>query len=202
MDVNKTISMVKNLLDNDNFIAYVLYREKLASVYHTADFKKKRDKRHCGVYCLYDGDELVYIGFSENLISRVKSHINTHKKWDRARVFVIDEVKIARGVETTLLLNFKTRYNSFKNRTCFNKRMEKGLPVADSMYRNFISRINRMVGLYRLYESNNIEVNGSYIKHVLEKKEIYSQYVNVTYEEYEKNFKLRLAGKKHDMYMI
>jgi len=192
---------VKKLMDDTNLGVYIMGRDKLIQPYYSISYKDN----YCGVYWLYDGDEIVYIGFSEDLLTRLKSHARSRKKWYRAKSVIINDPKIARSVESTLLLNFATRYNSPKNRMAYRERMDKGLPVAIYPYKNFKNHLNRMIFWFKYYEGYSREelmVFGIGIADAFDRKDIYIKYADVTYEEYEKNFKLRLLGEKQDMYMV
>lgn len=44
-----------------------------------------------GVYFLFDGECLVYVGQASNIAQRLAAHFNTNKKWDRAAWLEVEE---------------------------------------------------------------------------------------------------------------
>lgn len=198
--------MVRKLMDNTNLGVYILDRNKLGGI-----FKEKfsnhpaYENNYCGVYWLYDKDEIVYIGFSENLLSRIKQHATTKKVWDKAKTMVIEDKKIARGVEKTLLLNFITRYNSSTHKMVYEDRISRGEQIVIHQYNNFKVYVNRVIWWYKYYKDCDRDVlmkSGACIVYALDRIDMYRGYINLSYKEYEDNFKLRLKGEKHDMFMI
>ena len=65
-----------------------------------------------GVYFLYEGDNLVYIGRSSNLIKRIKSHISRNRfHWDKVKSVVTPDKRLSVDIEHALLMNFPTPNN-------------------------------------------------------------------------------------------
>ena len=65
-----------------------------------------------GVYFLYDKDELVYIGTSENILSRIGQHIAQKVKiFDRFEVFPTGGKFDRYKLESFLIQLFKPKYN-------------------------------------------------------------------------------------------
>ena len=58
-----------------------------------------------GIYALYKGKKLYYVGIAQNLLNRVAWHFrDRHKnKWDRVSFFVIDNHKFSKDIETIIL---------------------------------------------------------------------------------------------------
>lgn len=58
-----------------------------------------------GIYALYKGKKLFYVGIANNLLGRVESHTkNSHKNnWDRVSFFVIDKHRYSKDIETIIL---------------------------------------------------------------------------------------------------
>lgn len=58
-----------------------------------------------GIYALYRGKKLYYVGIANNLLWRVESHTkNAHKdKWDKVSFFVIDKHRYSKDIETIIL---------------------------------------------------------------------------------------------------
>ena len=58
-----------------------------------------------GIYALYNGSKLYYVGIAKNLLNRVDWHTkDKHKdKWDRVSFFVIDKHRYSKDIETVIL---------------------------------------------------------------------------------------------------
>jgi hypothetical protein len=58
-----------------------------------------------GIYSLYKGDKLYYVGIAQNLLSRVEGHTkDKHKhRWDKVSFFVIDKHRYSKDIETVIL---------------------------------------------------------------------------------------------------
>jgi hypothetical protein len=58
-----------------------------------------------GIYALYKGKKLYYVGIAQNLLSRVATHLRDKhkKKWDRVSFFVIDRHRYSKDIETLIL---------------------------------------------------------------------------------------------------
>jgi hypothetical protein len=61
-------------------------------------------KQH-GVYALYKGDKLYYVGLAKNLKSRIQQHLkDQHKsKWDMFSLFLVRDVEHLKELETLVL---------------------------------------------------------------------------------------------------
>ena len=64
-----------------------------------------------GVYFLYDGDELVYIGQSKSVKSRIMTHIAERRKTFNRGYFMRVHRQNLSSVETELIKHFNPRYN-------------------------------------------------------------------------------------------
>lgn len=58
-----------------------------------------------GIYALYKGDDLYYVGIAQNLLNRVDGHTkDKHKNhWDQVSFFVIDKHRYSKDIETVIL---------------------------------------------------------------------------------------------------
>ena len=58
-----------------------------------------------GIYALYKGDKLYYVGIAKNLLGRVEWHTrDRHRhKWDRVSFFVIEKHRFSKDIETIIL---------------------------------------------------------------------------------------------------
>lgn len=58
-----------------------------------------------GIYALYKGKKLYYVGIAQNLLGRVDAHTkDKHKRrWDKVSFFVIDKHRYSKDIETVIL---------------------------------------------------------------------------------------------------
>ncbi len=58
-----------------------------------------------GIYALYNGNRLYYVGIAQNLLWRVDRHTrDKHKnRWDKVSFFVIDRHRYSKDIETVIL---------------------------------------------------------------------------------------------------
>ena len=75
---------------------------------------KKIMRGYAGVYALYNGEKLYYVGLATNLYNRLRWHTrNRHKgKWDRFAIFRVGRVRYLKDMETLLLQVAKPPGNS------------------------------------------------------------------------------------------
>lgn len=71
-----------------------------------------------GIYALYKGKELYYVGIAKNLMRRVYQHlVDKHKnKWDKVSFFVIDNHKFSKDIETVILRIANPKGNGTKGK--------------------------------------------------------------------------------------
>jgi hypothetical protein len=69
------------------------------------------DNQHCGIYFLLDCEEIVYVGKSVDVKSRLKQHSNNlNKVWNRYFFIKCDRQEIDR-LEAYYILRFRPKYN-------------------------------------------------------------------------------------------
>jgi|LakMenEpi03Aug12_release.lakeMendotaPanAssembly.Ray.scaffolds.fasta_scaffold1033720_1 hypothetical protein len=74
-------------------------------------FNKPMDE--IGVYVLYKGDKIVYIGFSKQLHIRIRSHCYNKKiQWDIFEKYLIGCALMSRFIEENLIIYYKPTYNN------------------------------------------------------------------------------------------
>ena len=75
-------------------------------------------KGHAGVYSLYKGERLYYVGLANNLMSRVNHHLkDRHKgKWDRFSVYLTINDAHIRSLEALMLRVVSPEGNKVKGR--------------------------------------------------------------------------------------
>jgi hypothetical protein len=78
------------------------------------DGLQKIMRGYAGVYALYRGDKLYYVGLATNLYGRLRWHTkDKHKrKWDRFAIFRVGRVRYLKDMETLLLQVAKPPGNS------------------------------------------------------------------------------------------
>ena len=80
--------IVDEFLERINWRALEDYRANVKEMIHG----------HAGVYALYKGEKLYYVGLARNLMSRVNQHLkDRHKsKWDTFSVYLTISVYLSR----------------------------------------------------------------------------------------------------------
>ena len=71
-----------------------------------------------GIYALYKGKKLYYVGISQNLLARVGGHTeDRHKnRWDKVSFFVIDKHRYSKDIETVILRIAEPRGNGTRGK--------------------------------------------------------------------------------------
>jgi len=71
-----------------------------------------------GIYALYRGKELYYVGVAKNLLWRVYGHTrDKHRhRWDRVSFFVIDKHRYSKDIETVILRIAEPRGNGTRGK--------------------------------------------------------------------------------------
>lgn len=75
-------------------------------------------KGHAGVYALYKGERLYYVGLASNLMNRVKHHLKDRhaKRWDRFSVYLASRDEHVKPLESLLLRIALPKGNRVKGR--------------------------------------------------------------------------------------
>ena len=84
-------------------------------------FKKKlREllRGYAGIYALYKGEKLYYVGLARNLHGRVRWHLKDKHagKWDYFKIFRIQKVRYLKDIETLIHHIAETKGNRAKGR--------------------------------------------------------------------------------------
>jgi len=71
-----------------------------------------------GIYALYKGSNLYYVGIAQNLLNRVAWHMkDKHKnKWDKVSFFIIDKHRYSKDIETVILRIAEPKGNGTKGK--------------------------------------------------------------------------------------
>jgi hypothetical protein len=77
-----------------------------------------------GIYSLYKGEKLYYVGIAQNLLGRVDGHTRDRHKnhWDKVSFFVIDKHRYSKDIETVILRIAEPRGNGTRGK--FEKHYE------------------------------------------------------------------------------
>jgi len=88
-----------------------------------------------GVYALYKGKNLYYVGLATNLKSRVKHHLQDKHagKWDKFSIYLVRKVDHIKELESLLLRIADPKGNAVKG----------GLPHAENLKKQLKSRIKK-----------------------------------------------------------
>lgn len=75
-------------------------------------------RQKAGIYALYKGDGLYYVGLTRNLKARLAWHKKDRHagKWDHFSVYMVERVKFLKDMETLLLHLTKTPGNRAKGK--------------------------------------------------------------------------------------
>ena len=82
-------------------------------------FKKKLEelmRGYAGIYALYKGEKLYYVGLTGNLHGRIRWHLKDRHsgKWDQFKIFRIQKVRYLKDIETLIHHIAETRGNRAK----------------------------------------------------------------------------------------
>jgi len=69
------------------------------------------EMKYCGIYFLYDDKEIVYIGQSINVESRIQSHLQDGKKHFNKAYFIPFRRTKLDGAEEAFVRMFRPKYN-------------------------------------------------------------------------------------------
>lgn len=105
-------------MKNNGFVREYLERVSWRVLEEHRTVIKSMIRGHAGVYALYRGDKLYYVGLANNLMSRVNQHLKDrhHGLWDRFSVYLITDAKHLRGLESLMLRVMDTTGNRVKGR--------------------------------------------------------------------------------------
>jgi hypothetical protein len=88
--------------------------------------------RRAGVYSLYKGADLYYVGLASNLMSRLKTHLRDRHKglWDRFSVYLVHDSEHIRQLESLLLRIAKPTGNRVAGRMTRSSNLYRQLHLA------------------------------------------------------------------------
>jgi hypothetical protein len=87
---------------------------------------------HAGIYALYKGDRLYYVGLATNLMSRVRQHLKDRhaKRWDKFSVYLANDNEHIKPLESLLLRIVNPGGNRVQGRLPGAKDKKRALHVA------------------------------------------------------------------------
>jgi hypothetical protein len=108
--------------------------------------KRLVSKQH-GVYALYKGDKLYYVGLAKNLKSRIQQHLkDQHKsKWDMFSLFLIKHVEHLKELETLVVHIAHPKGNTQAGRFARSTNLKPKLKrlLEESVQTMFSSKVSR-----------------------------------------------------------
>lgn len=96
-----------------------------------------------GIYALYQGKKLYYVGIAQNLLGRVGWHTkDKHKNhWDKVSFFVIDKHRYSKDIETVILRIAEPRGNGTRGKFERHYELQDGLNKIRREMRDLIKRV-------------------------------------------------------------
>ena len=180
---------IKRILDKKEIKVYIFNKKNIEN--DTLEIKRKK---YCGIYWLLNNEEIVYIGQSQDLLCRIRSHTYTNKIWNKVKCIEIENPKMARWVEITLLKNFNTKYN---NKKFVDRISARSRFLTFRWYVNFYCK---------MYIDKKSKQKKYYKEHYdcLKKVDIslYLKLWEMDFYEFEDNFNKMLRGEKFDINKI
>src|ERR1017187_1034535 len=109
---------------------------------------KKIMRNYEGVYALYHGERLYYVGLTNDLYNRLRWHTkDRHKgKWDRFAIFRVRRVRYLKDMETLLLQVAKPPGNSLSGHLHRDTDLTR---VLREVWRENTSRLKQMRKVFR-----------------------------------------------------
>jgi hypothetical protein len=102
-------------------------------------------RRYAGIYALYRGKKLYYVGLTGNLLGRIRWHLkDRHKgKWDSFTIFRIQKVRYLKDIETLVTHMIDTKGNRVKGRVPKDADLNHILHVALNKHKRAIRGIEK-----------------------------------------------------------
>ncbi len=100
-------SLIKYPLENIKRESFETIRKELKEILH----------RQQGIYALYRGNRLVYVGLATGLYGRVHGHLRSKRlRWDNFSIFIIKKLKYLRDLETAIVRIARPEGNRLEGR--------------------------------------------------------------------------------------
>lgn len=96
-----------------------------------------------GIYALYKGKKLYYVGIAQNLLGRVDWHTrDKHKnRWDKVSFFVIDKHRYSKDIETVILRIAEPRGNGTRGQFARHYKLQDKLGKIRREIKDLIKRV-------------------------------------------------------------
>lgn len=100
-----------------------------------------------GIYALYKGNKLYYIGLAHNLHGRVGWHLKDRLagKWDYFKIFRIQRVRYLKDIETLILSIVDTKGNRVKGKVPKDANLNAALREVLKEYERRIKPLKRIL---------------------------------------------------------
>lgn len=120
-------------------------------------FKSLAEGRH-GIYALYEGDDLYYVGLATNLRGRMRSHLKDRhgESWDRFSAYLTIDGDNIRELEALLLRILKAKGNKQKGNIRGAENLGKRL--ARDVRRQHRMELDQLLGRKRRVEEESVHV--------------------------------------------
>ncbi len=123
--------IVLHSLDNIKRTSFVIIRKELRSVL----------RKYSGIYALYKGSKLVYVGKADNLYGRLQDHVRSKRKdWDTARLFTVNEKGYLRDLETVVNRIARPKYSIQRGRVKEEHTLQRVLRKRVKEYENKLKK--------------------------------------------------------------
>jgi len=162
----------------------------------------KTNPQNCGVYWLMRNNKIVYIGFSENLKKRIRTHSsynpNNKKHWNKCEYAIIGNSDLSRAIETAMIMRFKPEYN---NPVTYKSHINMNNPQKSfNSYKNYIKSKMKSENEYLSELMVNRNKNQTEIKNVLTIIRKLKKHMDMSYTEFLINHKKKVQGRPHKLY--
>jgi hypothetical protein len=106
---------------------------------------KSMMRRYAGIYALYRGKRLYYVGLTRNLLGRIRWHLkDRHKgKWDSFTIFRIQRVRYLKDIETLITHLIDTPGNKVKGNLPRDADFNRVLHIALKQHKQAIRGIEK-----------------------------------------------------------
>ena len=101
-------ALLKGVLENVPASAYEVITKSISETM----------KGKAGIYALYDGEELYYVGLARSLRGRIKKHTRDKhsRKWDTFSIYIVEKTRYLKDIETVVIRITNPKGNSTKGK--------------------------------------------------------------------------------------
>jgi hypothetical protein len=155
--------------------------------------------RQHGVYALYKGDHLYYVGLASNLRNRIKNHLKDKHagKWDKFSLYLVRETEHIKEIESILIRIADPAGNSKGGRLIGADNLKSQLE--DSIKKDQEMQLNKLLGhksSLNLHSAKQIQTKGKSGKIVSDAHDLRSgMKLSATYKGTQYSAVVRKSGK-------